>query len=142
MLPERNPGRNPLFDVMFALQNMEVATVAIPGLTVEPYPLSARSAMFDLALTAVESGADILFSVEYRSDLFKEESIRRMTGYFLQAMHSVLTSPNLEVQAIDILPAAEKKQILFDFNQTQTDYPLAQSIPQLFRGQVERIPDA
>ncbi len=141
VLPERNPGRNPLFDVMFALQNMEVAPLAIPGLTVEPYPLSARTAMFDLAFTSIESGEGILFSVEYRSDLFKEESIHRMTRYFLQAMNSVLSDRNQEIQAIDILPADEKKQILFDFNKNQADYPLGQSIPQLFWGQAERIPD-
>ncbi|MCU0289331.1 MAG: condensation domain-containing protein, partial [Acidobacteria bacterium] len=141
VLPERNPGRNPLFDVMFALQNMEIVPVTIPGLIVTPYSHSARSAMFDLAFTAVETGADIQFSVEYRSDLFKEDTIKRMISYFLQAVNSVLVSPNLEICAIDILPDHEKKQILVDFNQMQIDYPSQRSIPQLFHDQVKRIPD-
>ncbi len=137
---ERTPGRNPLFDVMFALQNMEVAPVALSGLEIKPYPMLAPTAMFDLAFTAVESNQEILFSVEYRLDLFTQPSIRRIVSYFLQAIDSLLTDPNQHIQALDILPALEKKQILLDFNQTRADYPQDHSIVQLFQQQVERAP--
>ena len=42
----------------------------------------------------------------------------------------------------DILPAAERRQLLVDFNATAADYPRHKSLHQLFEAQVEKTPDA
>ena len=41
-----------------------------------------------------------------------------------------------------MLPAAERQQLLVDWNNTAADYPRDKCLHQLFEEQVERTPDA
>src|SRR5581483_4843603 len=45
---ERDLSRNPLFQVMFALQNAPGETLRVEGLEFEPAEVAARTAKFDL----------------------------------------------------------------------------------------------
>ena len=52
------------------------------------------------------------------------------------------TSPTAPLHGLDILPAPERRQLLLEWNATQTDYPAEASIAQLFEAQVKPAPDA
>ena len=41
--PERNANRNPVFQIMFALQNVPETRVVVEGLTLQPMRLSSRT---------------------------------------------------------------------------------------------------
>ena len=69
---QRDASRNPLFDVMFVLQNIENVTIEIPGLKLRPYDYETGISKFDLTLIAVEEGDNLSFTVEYCTKLFKE----------------------------------------------------------------------
>ncbi|MCP4157154.1 MAG: amino acid adenylation domain-containing protein, partial [bacterium] len=62
--------RNPLFDVMFAMQNMEMQTLDLPGLTVKRNINKGISAKFDLTLYCEESSGTLQFTLEYATALF------------------------------------------------------------------------
>ena len=53
--PERDMSRNPLFQVMFALQNTAEAELRLPGLACERLPLHNGTAKFDLTLSLTET---------------------------------------------------------------------------------------
>ncbi|MCP5052975.1 MAG: hypothetical protein GY940_37750, partial [bacterium] len=82
LVVERDTGRNPLFDVMFVLENIERVAEDNPGLKMKYCPYNSRISKFDLTLTAAESGDNLASEFEYCSKLFKEESIHRYIGYF------------------------------------------------------------
>ncbi|HLP44691.1 MAG TPA: amino acid adenylation domain-containing protein, partial [Candidatus Kapabacteria bacterium] len=65
----RDTSRNPLFDTMLVLQNIEIAEVNIPGLKLSPYPYENKTAKFDLTLTAFEGEEKLLFNFEYCTKL-------------------------------------------------------------------------
>lgn len=88
---DRNFNRNPLFDVLLALQNVEVRTGSIPepeNLDLKPIPFIFEEEIshFDLIFNVQEVGDILSFIVFYRTRLFKKETIERFVGYFKEIM--------------------------------------------------------
>ncbi len=136
----RDVSRNPLFDVMFAFQNMDITEVAIPGLKLSPYPYENRTAKFDLTLQAFEIGGHLLCTLTYCTSLFKEETIERFISYFKKIISLIIEDIDDKISAIEIISAEEKKQILFDFNSRGDIYSKDRTIHKLFRDQASRTP--
>ncbi|HLP57400.1 MAG TPA: amino acid adenylation domain-containing protein, partial [Candidatus Deferrimicrobium sp.] len=137
----RDTGRNPLFDVIFVLQNIENVEIAIPGLLLKSYEFQSKISKFDLTLAAVENGNKVVFSIEYCTALFKEETVKRFIRYFNKLISSMLEEPGQKIFEMEILPAEERKQILYDFNDNAAPFPLEKTINQLVEEQVEKFPD-
>ncbi|MDQ1351918.1 MAG: hypothetical protein QG657_2224, partial [Acidobacteriota bacterium] len=135
----RDPGRNPVFDVMFALQNMAEETVG--GEEDHSYVDKNNVAKFDLTLAAVETGDGFTFTLEYCTRLFKEETIDRFSGYFKNIIKSIAENPSQRISDVEMLTETEKRQLLVEFNDTGEPYPIDKTIPQLFTEQMERTPD-
>ncbi|MCP5108760.1 MAG: AMP-binding protein, partial [bacterium] len=137
----RDTGRNPLFDVMFLIQNMETEAAGGPGLKLSRPRYETDISKVDLTLTVVEAGENLASEIEYCSKLFKEESIHRYIGYFKRIVSQVIAAPEGKISQIDILSVQEKRQVLVDFNNTSTVYPSDKNLRQLFEEQVNRTPD-
>jgi len=137
---ERDTGRNPLFDTMFALQNMDTPDVQIPGLKVMPYHYEGRISKFDLTLTAVEIENRLAFNFEYCTDLFKKETIQRFIVFFKRIAANIIETDETRISGIEIMTGEEKNRILLEFNDTKTEYPRDKTIHQLFAEQVEMTP--
>ncbi|HLP57996.1 MAG TPA: amino acid adenylation domain-containing protein, partial [Candidatus Deferrimicrobium sp.] len=137
----RDQGRNPLFDVMLVLQNLENVEIEIPGLLLKPYEFQSKISKFDLTLIAVENGSNVVFTIEYCTALFKEETIKRFIRYFKKLLLSVLGKPGRKIVEIEIIPGEERRRILYDFNKTEYEYPERKTIHGLFEEQVEKAPD-
>ena len=56
---------------------------------------------------------------------------------FLHIISQVTSTPNMLISQIDIVTPYEKKQILFDFNNTKTQYPKDKTVAELFEEQVD-----
>ncbi len=145
---QRDLSRNPLFDVMFTFQNMlelsapaDVPEEEMGGVKIKPYDLKNRTSKFDLMLNAVEGGGKLFFLVEYCTKLFREETISGFIRYFKQAVSSVLKKPGTRISEIEIISEEERNQLLYEFNNTETGYPVDKVIHELFEEQAERTPD-
>jgi len=138
---DRDTGRNPLFDVMFMLHNLESPGVEISGLKLKPYTYTRSTSKFDLTLLCVESDGDLPCSFEYSTRLFKQETIERFIGYLKNIITSLAANPDKPLWEIDILPEEEKRRLAAEFNDTALAYPTDKTIYQLFEGQVDTIPD-
>ncbi|MCU0289442.1 MAG: condensation domain-containing protein, partial [Acidobacteria bacterium] len=141
VVQERNMSRNPLFDVMFVLQNMEIPEIVIPGLKSSACPYENNTAKFDITLSGVESDNGLHFNFQYCIKLFEETTIRRFIGFFKKIITIVLENPALKLSTIEIIPEEERKQILENFNNTDRMYPAFKNISQLFDEQAEKTPD-
>ncbi|MCP4155905.1 MAG: AMP-binding protein, partial [bacterium] len=137
----RDVSRNPLFDVMFVLQNMEFPKIEIPGLKLLPYKYENRMSKFDMTLWTWEDQGHLSFTVEYCTKLFKRETIERFVFFFKQIVFSILSDPGKKISEIEMMSGEEKKKILFDFNGTEVGYLENKTIHELFEEQVERTPD-
>lgn len=138
----RDMSRNPLFDTVFTLQNINLAAKVEHTLTVRPFGFKEMNAKFDMTLFGFETSRGLRFSVEYCTALFTEETMERFGRHFIQLMAAIVEKPESSIAELEILTAEEKRQILIDFNDSTVAYPDEKVIHQFFEEQVEQIPDA
>jgi amino acid adenylation domain-containing protein len=151
--PERNLNQNPLFQVVFALQNAPMEALELPGLTLSPLQfVDTGTTRFDLEFhlwermqnngMEVDSLEQISGFVVYSTDLFESATINRMLGHFQTLLEGIVANPEQRIADLPILSAAEHHQLLVEWNNTRADYPKEQCIHQLFEAQVKQTPDA
>ncbi|MCP4154778.1 MAG: AMP-binding protein, partial [bacterium] len=138
----RDMARNPLFDIMFVMQNMDKSEKTLPGLTLKPFHYENEDAKFDLMLVAMEVEDRLQFTFEYSTKLFKKETIERFITYFKTVVTGVIGAPGQTLGEIEIVTGPEKEQLLIEFNETETQYPRDRTIHRHFEQQVERHPDS
>jgi non-ribosomal peptide synthetase component F len=141
--PTRDTSRNPLFDISFVLQNFERASRGLKSMAVTPVSMENKISKFDLTLFGYEDdGAEEIYIVmEYCTSLFKEETVRRMSKHILKVLEQAVRTPGMFIREVDPVTDEERKQLLYDFNDTWTDYPRDKTIHELFEALVEINPD-
>ncbi|HEY9741969.1 MAG TPA: amino acid adenylation domain-containing protein [Coleofasciculaceae cyanobacterium] len=151
--PERNLNQNPLFQVVFALQNAPMEALELPGLTLSPLQfVDTGTTRFDLEFhlwerkqnngLGIDNSDGISGFVVYGTDLFDEATITRMLGHFQTLLEGIVANPEQRIADLALLSEAESHQLTVEWNNTQADYPKDQCIHQLFEAQVEKVPDA
>ncbi|MFC2146393.1 amino acid adenylation domain-containing protein [Acidobacteriota bacterium] len=113
---KRNTGRNPLFDVMFILQNMEMPGIEISGLNATPTGYLTDTTKFDLSLYAVESGQKIDLIFNYRIKRFERATVEVFIKYFKNILSSVLRNPGMNISDIEYVSDEERAVIVEHFN--------------------------
>ncbi|WP_342707226.1 amino acid adenylation domain-containing protein [Fontibacillus panacisegetis] len=137
---KRDMSRNPIFDVMFVLQNNEEEEVSTQGVAFEEVETGSKIAKFDLTVTVDITPDGYMVNWEYCDELFKEETIRRMAAHFGQILQEITKAPAKQISEIEVITEVEKDQILIDFNETKAEYAKDKSIKQLFEEQVKNTP--
>ena len=140
--PERHLNRNPLFDVMFALQNATESELQLPGLTLSSLEEENHTAKFDLSLDMFEAEDCLSGIFEYSTDLFEPSTIKRAIEHFQVLLEAVVNQPETAISQLPILTKAERQQLLFHWNDNQAEYPVGSGIHTLFERQVDRTPEA
>ena len=140
--PERSLSYMPLFQVLFALQNMPKSILTLPALELQEFSLDRKTSKFDLSLYIGESVKGLSVTFEYNTDLFEPETIARMGGHFRTLLEGIASNPDQRLADLPLLTPAEQQQMLVEWNDTEADYPRDQLIYQLFEQQAERSPDA
>ncbi|MBE9001845.1 amino acid adenylation domain-containing protein [Nostoc sp. LEGE 12447] len=134
--PNRDLSYNPVFQVMFVLQNTASNSIW------KTEELETRTAKFDVLLSIIDSEEGLTGRLEYNTDLFNAETIARMVGHFQTLLEGVVSDPNQGISKLSILTPVERQTLLVDWNNTQVDYPQEACIHNLFEVQAEKTPDA
>ncbi|MBI5804930.1 amino acid adenylation domain-containing protein [candidate division TA06 bacterium] len=137
----RDLSRNPLFDVMFTLQNIELPEFDIPGLKFKPYRFERSTAQFDLTFEAREEQGGLSFTLEYNSQLFERDRIERMIGHLKNILEEVTKDPGIKLSEMEILPEAEKHRLLVEFNDTALEYDRKRTVVDHFEETTAMCPD-
>lgn len=117
---QREPGRNPLFDTMFVLQNMDIEAWEIEDLKITPYEYERQRSTFDISIEGYEKEDGVVFYLEYCTRLFKRETIKKMTVHFRNILKVVAENPSTRLSEIEMATEKEKEQVLVQFS-TVTD---------------------
>ena len=141
--PVRSLSNSPLFQVMFGWQNNEQGELQLEG--IEAGPLQAahhRVSRLDLTMALGESGGGIAGVVEYATSLFEAATIERYFGYFRNLLEAMVADDSQVIDRLPFLDAAERDRVLYDWNETRTEFPSGHCVHELFEQQVARTPNA
>ncbi|MCP5050446.1 MAG: hypothetical protein GY940_25000, partial [bacterium] len=139
----RDTSRSPLFDVMVALnpdfgsgpdQHME-------GITISQFNTDLESSKFDLRFGFAQISDSIHMTFLYNCDLFAPSRIRRMSGHFRQLIDSITAAPQTPLNKLGYLSEAETYRLLYELNDTRSNFPKDKTIHRLFSEQADRTPD-
>ncbi len=137
----REPGRLPLFDVMFNLLDERNFKGDTSELTEQDlYFYSRGTTRSDLTLTAVDREESILFRCEYSTLLFKAETMARIMEYFKRILSCLIAEPGVRTADIEILSETEKERILEMSTAAREEFALDRTLHRLFEDQAERSP--
>ncbi|WP_136618319.1 MULTISPECIES: non-ribosomal peptide synthetase [Mesorhizobium] len=156
----RDPGHTPLFQVMFAFQNVPKFSGSGPSaqpaadhpvgpsfdfaqdLAAQPLPIDKAMAKFDLTLYLSETPDGMAATWQFNADLYEPAVIDRLARQFQTLLEGIASDPAQTLSQLPLLPEVDRHQIEIDWNRTQAGELLEQDYVQLFEAQVERTPDA
>ena len=138
---QRDTSRNPLFDVMFIYQNNGNATADFGDIKTEYFTPDTKISKFDLSLEVIPENDILNLSFEYATALFNKQFIEDLSKHYSNILTSCLDNLNVKISNICMLSEAEKNKILYDFNNTKTDYPKDKTIAELFEEQANKTPN-
>lgn len=134
------PPDTPLFESLLILSDLSVGCD-------RPEDQESRSEALACPLTIFADVATTLrLRIRYDRDRFEDAAITRMLGHLQTLLEGMVTgldaNPEQRLADIPWLTAAERHQLLEEWNNTIVDYPKDKCIHQVFEAQVERTPDA
>ncbi len=143
--PERHLATNPLFQVLFAVQNAPVGVVDLPGLSLSPLPFESKVALFDLEVSFWELADGLEVELAYSTELFDPATVRRLAASLETLLRALLADPAQPVWRAPLLSPAERQQLAVEWNDTPAVPPAGTAqatLPALFAAQAARTPDA
>ncbi len=140
--PNRDLSRNPLVQVVLALQNMPGGSLELPDLTISSLEFDYDTVRVDLEFHLNETAEGLAGLLAYNADLFGKETIQRFLGYFATLLEGIVADPDQRISDLPLLTSRERARLLFDFNDTRVDHGAWQTIQELFEAQVKERPGA
>jgi amino acid adenylation domain-containing protein len=136
--PERDLSRSPLFQVKLILQNMPREGVELAGLKLSDGGGETQPARFDLTITVVDEGREMMGAMNYSCDLFEEETIDRLMRHYTNLLREIAEGCARPISSLSLLSEGERAQIVVGWNETERAYQHDRCIHELFVEQVER----
>ncbi|SCF34871.1 amino acid adenylation domain-containing protein [Micromonospora purpureochromogenes] len=137
--PARRPGFTPLFQVMF-VYGREATPPPLDGLAVTPIELPGGTAKFDLTVSVRENADGLRTVLEYRTDLFDDETMVRLAGHFQTLLRSLLADPAGPIGSAAMLTPGEYRQLVLEANRTATPAEPDELVHVLIERQARRTP--
>jgi amino acid adenylation domain-containing protein len=115
--------------------------LATAGLRFSLEQRAAHADRFKVKLSCTLQERALITEFHYDSSRLSVEGVSRLAGQFQQLLKSVIENPLASVRQLDILNAAERRQLLLDFNETEADYSPEHGLHGLFEAQAKRTPE-
>src|SRR5215218_3476504 len=100
MHPERTMSRNPLFQVMFQMENTPKEDLPLPGLVLSPVEVERVRSRFDLSFDVMENNEGLLAVAEYSTDLFNQATIFAMLRRWQILLKGVVANPDTRLDEL------------------------------------------
>ncbi|MCR6485759.1 amino acid adenylation domain-containing protein [Amycolatopsis sp. OK19-0408] len=137
---ERDLSRNPLFQVMLALQNTPPPPRRAAGLEITALQVDTKVAKFDLNLGVTEVDGRLRCDLDAAADLFDLERAERVCEHLRELLTAAIADPGLRVSELPLLTTAEQTAI-DEWNRTSTTFG-RQMLSEQFFARAAETPDA
>lgn len=137
--PERVVNMNPIFQVMFALQNAPRPPLDLEGIHSERLFHKNGVSPLDISFYAWEDDGSILGEIEFSTDILKRSTIENLKENFISLLNNIISNPDTSLKNLSIISDFEK-QHLVAFNSTEAPFP-ALTVQELFEQRVKVFSD-
>ena len=147
------PGRNPLFQVLFAFHDSAVPLLEfadLRGRLLERHNATAKTDINVICIPRAEQHSayqdarldeeDLTILWEYNADLFSRATMESMLGRYLAILERVVLAAETPVQDIEMLMHGERDRVVHAFNDTALPYDRALTIHGAFEERVRLHP--
>jgi amino acid adenylation domain-containing protein len=145
LAPDRDVSRTPIFQIMFTVQDGASKRFNFGELQVSEVKVDLPTSKFDLLMIVAEEQGEnqrgAIVQLNYATDLFESETMRRMLGHYENLLRTVVENPDWRICDLPLLSPQEIEQ-LHRWNQTEKNYLRDKSVAALFEEQAEHIPAA
>ncbi|CAK15503.1 non-ribosomal peptide synthetase [Pseudomonas entomophila] len=140
--PPRSLAYSPLFQVLFAWEQDQGQTLALPGLEITPVHASQHVAKFDLQLALSERDGQIVGGLEYACGLFERATVVRIGEYLCRLLEGMVGTPGRSIATLELLDPQERVQVLDTWNRTARDTASQPGCLARLEAVARRMPDA
>ncbi|WP_244221665.1 non-ribosomal peptide synthetase [Corallococcus exercitus] len=109
--PERDLGRTPLFQALFALHNTPEPEAVLPGLTLQAVESLSTTAKFDLDLALTRLPDGFQGALTYSTDLFEAATVQRLMERWSTLLETILTAPDAPLDRASLLTEEELRRM-------------------------------
>lgn len=137
----RHPGRNPLFDTLFVMQNTGRLELRLDGTDVSVYPYAHPISKYDLLVDVNEEERGFRIDLQFCTALLTREDIDAFGRRFTRLLSDAAAYPEKTLGELDFVEPEEYERVVFRFNDTASRYREEATIHRLVEEQAERTPD-
>ncbi|HWU90794.1 MAG TPA: amino acid adenylation domain-containing protein, partial [Kofleriaceae bacterium] len=138
----RDLSRSPVFQVMFAFQNMPVPPIELEGLRARVLDIPSTVAKLDLSLYISRAADEYVATWEVNTDLFDRETVERMASQLEALVRQACAAPSASIATLALLDPLEQRRLLVDWNATEAVREADTCVHELFEAQVRQTPEA
>lgn len=135
-------SRNPLFDVMVSYLPDAGEPEAGAALAIRDVPTENGHSKLDLTILFEERDGLLEIAIEYSTALFDAERISAMIDHLQVLMANAIATPDVPVESLGMMTAAETDLVVSRFNDTERSYDLDRTVVARFEAQARSVPDA
>ncbi|MDE3105737.1 MAG: amino acid adenylation domain-containing protein, partial [Acidobacteriota bacterium] len=140
--PERSLSYQPLFQVMFALQNAPQQALQLAGLSLHREPLHQGTSAYDLSWFAIQVEDGMVLRLEFATSLFEQATIERMLRHYEVILLAAATAPSTRILELPLLPPSEQEWLRAVSNGPEITLPAVTSLHSMVEQQAARTPNA
>jgi amino acid adenylation domain-containing protein len=140
--PERDLGRNPLFQVLFQVFTPHDEKVSAAKEQGETISVDRGVAILDLAVHLWEEPKGIKGRLEYSTELFEDITIQKLFQHFVRFLKAALAAPFRPISEIEMLSEAERAEAMETARGQRVAHNVEPTLPEAFGRCVGATPDA
>lgn len=139
---QRDPSRNPLFDILYTYQGFQMNELNIDNNTGEIFRLPTNTAKFDINIEVINNYNTIDINTEYCSAIISKSMANDFTKHYINIIKNIIEKQSsLKLKDIDMILDNEKDDVLNIYNNTKTNYPMKETATRIFEKNVLKNPD-
>jgi amino acid adenylation domain-containing protein len=124
----RDLSRNPLFDVMFVMQNIPVGALnqgrnaGNLDFDIQPLKVEYTTSKYDIKLECFDGEEELFFLLEYATSLFSAKTMETLAAYFKETARDAAADPDKTLSQLSRISSGEQDRYLDDFNEDLDSY--------------------
>lgn len=139
---QRDPLRNPLFDVLYTYQNSNTSNVKLEENIGVINSLPTKSSKFDFTCQIENRDDNIQVNMEYCSSIISKSMATDFTKHYINIIKNIIENDSkMKLKDVDMILPEEKEKIIKVFNNTKTAYPIDETATKIFEKNVLKYPD-